>query len=266
MHPFIRRIIVPACALAAAAPAHAQPADASALSGRWTGTYECPQGVTALDLDLRGNAYGIVQGTFQFSPTPENPEVPAGSYPVMGRFTGAALVLRPIDAREMPAGYGPVGIQATVNGRRMAGLILGPGCGAMAVTRAQSAAPDAPLPGGYGQQRWEVIGQNERERLSVEVAPDTMGTHVTRAWMRWEALQDNPENGDQAGTETNWEVEMDCEGGLVRVWRLVQYDPEGRIEFLEDSAPYTWEAINESSLFDFVFEHVCRGGMLPEKG
>lgn len=260
MHTFIRRIAVPAAALAfsTAAPANAQPADASALSGRWTGTYDCAQGATALDLDLRGNAHGIVQGTFRFSPTHENPEVPAGGYPVMGRFTGASLVLRPIDARDLPTDYVPVGIQATVDGRRMTGWIEGPGCGALMLTRAETAPSDAPLPGGYGGQRWQMAVEGETGRLFVDrrarLDPDA---RMPRAWMRWEVLRDDAETGARAGMMTEMDVEVDCRAGRVRVWNTLEYGADGALVAVDGSPPYAWQPIIRDSMYDFVAEHAC---------
>lgn len=260
MRTFIRHIVVPAVAvcLAGAVPAQAQPANATALSGRWTGTYECLQGTTALELTLRGNAYGVVQGTFAFSPTAENPDVPSGRYAVMGRLTGTSLVLRPIDVREMPGVYVPVGIQATVAGRRMTGWIEGPGCGALAVERVESAAPDAPLPGGYGQQRWDVIGEAELGRLSVDGRDDrSPGASLARTWMRWETLQDDVAAGVQAGARVEWDVEVDCAARLVRVWNTVQYGPDGQVTVFDAFAPYAWEPINDDSMYDRVAGRVC---------
>jgi hypothetical protein len=268
MRTIIRRLVVSAVAacLGAAVPAHAQPADARALSGRWTGTYECLQGITALELELRGNGYGIVQGTFAFSPTAENREVETGRYPVMGRFTGTSLVLRPIDVRDMPGVYVPVGIQATVTGRRMTGWIEGPGCGALTLARAESAAPSAPLPGGYGQQRWDVIGEAELGRLSVDGRDDrSRGASVTRTWMRWETLRDDAAAGVQAGARVEWEVEVDCAARLVRVWHTVQYGPDGQVTVFEASAPYAWEPITDDSMYDRVAERACRRPA-PRKG
>lgn len=266
MRTSIRRVIVPFCAVgvAVAAPAHGQPTDAAALSGRWTGTYDCAQGATALELHLRGLENGIVRGTFQFAPTHDNPETPAGSYPVMGRLSGTSLVLRPIDARGLPAEYVPVGIQAAVNGRRITGWIDGPGCGAMAVTRAEAARADEALPGGYGQQRWATLVEVEAGRLAMDArAREDGGVSVARTWMRWETLRDEADTGLRAGEVTEMEVEMDCAAPLMRTWHLLSYAPGGELTQVDALVPYGWQPIEEESIFDLVWEHACFGAELP---
>jgi hypothetical protein len=270
MRPSIlRHALVPlAGCLVAALPGHAQPADATALSGRWTGTYDCNQGVTALELSLRGNAHGIVHGTFEFSAAPENPDVPSGTYPVMGRFTGTSLVLRPIDVTGMPGTYVPVGIQATVTGRRMTGWIEGPGCGAIEVQRADAARPGDPLPGGYGGQRWAAIADGDLGRLYLD-AREPYGTEssVMRVWMRWETLQDMPDSGLVAGQVMEWELEVDCAAELVRIWHTLDYAPDGELQSFDGFAPYGWEPLTEGSMNAIVFDRACSDARLPaERG
>lgn len=275
-HPPIMRLsihrpaIVLATALAgclgAAVPAHAQPADASALSGTWTGTYECPQGTTALELELRGNANGIIRGTFSFSPTAEDPDAASGTYPLLGRLTGTSLVLRPIDVQHMPPGYAPVGILGTLDTpRRMSGWIEGPGCGALDVTRTTIARPNAPLPGGYGQQQWAKVLEVDAGALFMDIRErDDMGASVDLGWMRWESRADDPASGARAGEVTEWEVEFDCDAALVRVWHLLRYAPDGQLVWFGSSAPLQWAAIEDGSMYQRVWEHACYGVLLPE--
>jgi hypothetical protein len=264
MRAFIRHVLPFAGCLLAVVPAHAQPADATSLSGRWTGTYDCIQGATALELSLRGNAHGIVQGTFAFSATPQNPDVLAGSYPVMGRYTGTSLVLRPIDVTDMPGSYVPVGILATVTGRRMAGWIAGPGCGAIEVTRTEAARAGDPLPGGYGQQRWAPVMEDNGGRLSMDIRErHDMGASVDRGWVRWESRANEPAFGLRAGETTVWEVEFDCNANLARVWHTLVYGPDGQLISFEDSVPYQWAEIEDGSMYDHVSDHACFGALLP---
>ena len=270
MRPFIlRHALVPfAGCLIAALPAHAQPADATGLSGRWTGTYHCIQGPTALELSLRGNMHGIVHGTFSFSARRDNADVPSGSYPVMGRFTGTSLVLRPIDVTGMPGPYVPVGIQATVTGRRMAGWIEGPGCGLVEVQRAEAARPGDPLPGGYGGQRWAVIADGDLGRLYLD-AREPYGTEssVMRVWMRWETQQDMPDSGLVTGQVMEWELEVDCAAELVRIWHTLDYAPDGELQSFDGSAPYGWEPLTEGSMNAIVFDRACSDARAPaERG
>lgn len=266
MPPSLHRILVPVLALAVslcrADAAHAQPADATALSGLWRGTYVCGQGETALELELRGNAHGIVRGTFAFSATPGNPGVPSGAYPVLGRLTGASLVLRPVDAPELPENYVPVGIQATVMAgeERIAGWIEGPTCGAMVVDRASSAAPADPLPGGYGEQEWAPIGESGAGILYVDQRPPLASqASTTRLWVRWENARDVAETGLRAGQALEWEMEFDCPAGLVRLWHTLIYTADGGMQQVDASAPYRWQPVVAGTLDELAHEYACGG-------
>ncbi|HEX8384883.1 MAG TPA: hypothetical protein VF576_01810, partial [Rubricoccaceae bacterium] len=59
--------------------------DATDLTGAWAGVYDCTQGPTGLELDLRGDAEGGLKATFRFFAVSSNPSVPSGAY----RMTGA---------------------------------------------------------------------------------------------------------------------------------------------------------------------------------
>lgn len=84
-------------------------ADARGVTGTWRGMYVCAQGLTALELRLRGSEDGRVEGVFAFSAHPENPEVPSGSYRVHGTLTsGLVLRLESGDWIEHPQDYVPV--------------------------------------------------------------------------------------------------------------------------------------------------------------
>lgn len=243
-----------------ALPAHTQPADASALSGRWSGTYDCAQGITALELTLRGNAHGMVHGTFAFSPTPENPEVLTGSYPVLGRLTGTSLVLRPIDVREMPGSYVPVGIQATVapDGGRLQGWIEGPSCTVVAVERASTASPSDALDGGYGAQEWTPIAEAASGVLYAdtrELPPSGISTR--RLWVRWHGTDDDPGMGLLAGQAVEWEMEFDCGPALVRTWHTLIYASDGQLQHADASAPYRWAEIQGGTFDQFAWQQAC---------
>lgn len=257
IHPFVF-----AAVLSAAVPVRAQPADATALSGRWSGTYVCSQGETALELTLRGNAHGIVRGTFAFSPTPQNPEVLTGSYPVLGRLTGTSLVLRPVDVRQMPGAYVPVGIQATVErgGARIAGWIEGPICGIVTLQRTAASSPADPLVGGYGEQQWTPVAESAAGTLYVDGRdpPDT-GASTTRTWMRWHSTTQTPWLGLLAGQAAEWEMEFDCEARLVRVWHTLIYAADGQMQDVDASAPYAWAPVGQGSLDEHAWSHACSG-------
>jgi hypothetical protein len=249
------RIVIPAL-LCAAVPARAQPADATGLSGEWSGTYVCSQGSTGLVLALQGNAHGIVRGTFTFSPTPQNPDVLAGSYPVLGRLTGTALVLRPVDVLAMPGSYVPVGIQATVQGNRITGWIEGPGCGALALERSTAAAPAGVLSTG---REWVRLAESDQGALFVDgggVRED--GGSTVRVWSRWQVVA-APQSPLAAGqvAEWEWEMELDCPAGRVRTWHTLLYAPDGQLQDVDASAPYRWHAVMPGSLEEHVYQHAC---------
>jgi hypothetical protein len=67
--------------------------DATPMSGRWEGSYVCGQGLTGLSLQLVGHEDGTLEGIFEFSALPENPEVPSGSYRVHGRVSPGWVVI-----------------------------------------------------------------------------------------------------------------------------------------------------------------------------
>ncbi|HEX2077269.1 MAG TPA: surface-adhesin E family protein [Longimicrobium sp.] len=265
MRPSLHRILVPALTLATwlcrADPAAAQPADATTLSGLWRGTYVCSQGETALELELRGNAYGIVRGTFAFSATPQNRAVPSGAYPVLGRLSGTALVLRPADAPELPENYVPVAIQATVlpGEERIAGWIEGPTCAAMTVDRVSFAAPTDPLPGGYGGQEWVPVGESDAGILFVDgrARPDP-GTSTARLWVRWENTRDVAETRLQAGQVLEWEMEFDCPARLVRPWHTILYAADGQMQHVDASAPHRWQPVVSGTTDEPVYEYACQ--------
>jgi hypothetical protein len=81
-------------------------ADASGVTGTWRGWYVCGQGLTSVEMELRGEENGRVEGTFVFSAHPENPDVPGGSYRVHGTLTsGLVLRLEGGEWMERPEGY-----------------------------------------------------------------------------------------------------------------------------------------------------------------
>lgn len=60
-------------------------AHARDLTGVWTGTYVCAQGVTGLELTItaRGSQLSAV---FRFGATPDNPGVPDGAFEMTGHY------------------------------------------------------------------------------------------------------------------------------------------------------------------------------------
>jgi hypothetical protein len=87
---------------------------ATALSGKWNGTYTCVQGLTGLTLTMSGNWLGNVEGTFEFYPTPQNPRVPAGKYNMKGTYSKGTLVLSGQSWVDRPKSYMMVGLNGRV--------------------------------------------------------------------------------------------------------------------------------------------------------
>jgi predicted Ser/Thr protein kinase len=140
----------PAVALLAAtsgAPAvaslPANPGVAERLAGRWTGTYRCAQGATALRLDVLSvvGAPGLVTAVFTFSAPPDNPRVQPGAYTMSGTFEGDQVVLDGEVWLSRPFGYlmvGLTGTYATSQGgvQQLGGRVRGEGCGAFTLEKA----------------------------------------------------------------------------------------------------------------------------------
>lgn len=256
------RPLVLAALLVSAAPSHAQPADATALSGQWSGTYVCSQGSTGLVLALQGNAHGIVRGTFAFAPTAENLDVLTGSYPVLGRLTGTSLVLRPVDVRRMPGAYVPVGIQATVQRNRITGWIEGPACGALDLERTSAIAPAGALP---AAREWVPLAESDEGVLYVDGGgAQEEGGSTVRIWSRWQVVAAAPQSPMLAGQAVEWEMELDCPAGWVRTWHTLLYAPDGQLQDVDASAPYRWQAVASGSLEEQVYQHAC-GDTLPKQ-
>lgn len=82
--------------------------------GSWSGTYDCAQGLTVLDLVIEaGEGPGEVTATFSFTAHPSNPGVPDGSFAMSGTATEAdGLVLEPGAWIDQPPDFTPVGLTA----------------------------------------------------------------------------------------------------------------------------------------------------------
>lgn len=97
-------------ALVACAPAQpsVQLVDARGLTGTYSGTYTCGQGLTGLDLDVRGFESGRVEAVFNFFPVSQNPNVPSGSFKMAGGYFSnnrLRLEARETDWIRQPNGY-----------------------------------------------------------------------------------------------------------------------------------------------------------------
>ncbi|WP_147471615.1 hypothetical protein [Nocardia stercoris] len=111
---------------------------AVALSGKWTGSYTCSQGRTALELDITSDAAADIEAVFTFGPTADNSAVPAGSFAMRGTLSGQTLSLTGDHWIQRPPGWVMVGLSAAVNGTRpqsISGSVVADGCTTFSITR-----------------------------------------------------------------------------------------------------------------------------------
>ncbi|MGA2824816.1 MAG: hypothetical protein ABSF03_01690 [Streptosporangiaceae bacterium] len=74
------------------------------LTGTWTGTYTCSQGLTGIRLVLQAKD-GKLTGTENFFAVKGNPGVPSGSLTVTGTYSNTATGINPGHWIKQPAGY-----------------------------------------------------------------------------------------------------------------------------------------------------------------
>ncbi|WP_176993517.1 serine/threonine protein kinase [Nonomuraea jiangxiensis] len=110
----------------------------TSVAGRWTGTYVCNQGKTALDLTITESSPGRLKATFAFEADPSNPDVPSGSFAMSGRLTGRVLDLKGVRWIDRPGEYIMVNLQADLTEDRpstITGNVLGGGCSTFTIER-----------------------------------------------------------------------------------------------------------------------------------
>jgi hypothetical protein len=123
----IAPLAVLVCAASALASGSVGP---KALSGQWSGTYRCAQGLTGLQLNVKTHADAIT-AVFGFHPLVSNPTVPVGSFSLKGTFYSASdIVLTQNRWLHQPIGYVMVNLVGKLQdrGRRFTGRVVGPGC------------------------------------------------------------------------------------------------------------------------------------------
>ncbi len=84
--------------------------EATTLAGTWTGTYTCSQGLTGLRLNIQVGSNNQLDATFNFYAVPSNPNVPTGSFAMIGSYTAQGVVLSPDHWINEPSGYEMVGL------------------------------------------------------------------------------------------------------------------------------------------------------------
>jgi hypothetical protein len=116
------------------------PAAASGLTGVWTGSYVCAQGLTELTLTISASVVSErVTAIFRFSAHATNPDVPSGSYLMRGTYVDGVLNLKGESWLRRPGNYEMVGLTADVRGERPAAITGtiddAPGCTTFSVRR-----------------------------------------------------------------------------------------------------------------------------------
>jgi hypothetical protein len=107
----------------------------------WRGFYDCAQGKTAVQLTLDLDTDGSAKAIFDFGPHADNPDLPAGSYRLIGtsREDGPKLAIELVPDRwiSQPPGYEMVGLTAATGSRRLRlrGQISNPACSTFDVQR-----------------------------------------------------------------------------------------------------------------------------------
>ena len=108
----------------------AESARATAIGGDWEGRYTCAQGLTGLDLRIKGPGRGgSLSATFSFYPLASNPAVPVGIYVMHGTYHSASkIVLRTGHWLLHPPGYVMVGLSGKLTAGTFRGAVRGPSC------------------------------------------------------------------------------------------------------------------------------------------
>jgi hypothetical protein len=119
------------------APTSAPTVKDADVTGAWIGDYRCPQGKTGLRLTVEQHSTGVVSGTFEFFPVPENPSVPMGSFAMMGSIENRRLTLAGGSWIQRPPGYETVGLSGEISpdGDSYTGKVQNPDCGSFSLRR-----------------------------------------------------------------------------------------------------------------------------------
>ncbi|MDQ2813948.1 MAG: hypothetical protein M3Z75_19295, partial [Actinomycetota bacterium] len=121
---------------AAKSPARTAPGSPT-VDGKWTGTYDCSQGLTGVQLTITGSTVDNLMATVDFYPVAGNPGAADGSYELVGSYSAArGLVLNPDYWINEPAGYEMVGFSAPPpQANLMRGSVHGMSCSTFSVTK-----------------------------------------------------------------------------------------------------------------------------------
>jgi Protein kinase domain len=133
-------VVAAGTALAVVSLGSTSPAAANTpvLTGTWTGSYICSQGLTGLRLVIRAARDGMLAGTFSFYALPANPSVPSGEGTITGAYSATRTDIRPGRWIRQPPGYVLVGLIAgppADHGTLLRGRVSNPGCSTFSVTK-----------------------------------------------------------------------------------------------------------------------------------
>ncbi len=113
--------------------------DAFSITGFWTGTYDCAQGATAVDITIApSGADSGLDAVFTFSPSAENPDVPSGSFLMKGSIIDGVLTLTGTTWLEQPPGYVLIDLRASVpdaSADSISGEVTTSGCSTFEISR-----------------------------------------------------------------------------------------------------------------------------------
>jgi predicted Ser/Thr protein kinase len=107
------------------------------VDGVWTGSYDCNQGLTGMQLTITGSTGGALTAVMRFYPIAANPGVADGSYELVGSYSASGgLVLKPDYWINEPANYEMIGLTAPrPQASSMSGSVHGDGCSTFSVSR-----------------------------------------------------------------------------------------------------------------------------------
>jgi len=112
--------------------------DKTNILGKWRGTYTCGQGLTGLDLTIVSAQNSEVNATFSFYADASNPNVPSGSYSMLGVYRESdKLKLDTNQWINQPSGYAMVALDGTFDAsfETYSGSVLSSRCSTFSLSK-----------------------------------------------------------------------------------------------------------------------------------
>jgi hypothetical protein len=145
-------------------------ADTPVLTGTWTGSYFCSQGLTGLRLVIRAARGGTLTGTFSFYALPANPSVPSGEGTITGTYSATRTDISPGHWIKQPPGYVLVGLVSgppADNGTLLRGRVSSSGCSTFSVTKSLRRG----FRGRVSSRSWTGRSESAEPQLSFCLVP-----------------------------------------------------------------------------------------------